>query len=129
MTAFDIYLITRCDPLLSTSRVICIFSAIALVIACVVAFAASVDEMDEILTGVRKAIRYIILPMFIPSIFLQALMPSTKEAIAMVLIPAAINNEEIQRVLENALKLFNTQLEAWLEDVGIRGSEVDIAVE
>ena len=46
------------------------------------------------------------------------LVPSTKEFAAIYLIPKIANNEQVQKVPDNLLKLLNAKLEDWINDVG-----------
>jgi hypothetical protein len=45
------------------------------------------------------------------------LIPSTRSAIAIWAVPKVINNEQVQALPNNALKLVNAQLQEWLKDV------------
>jgi MFS family permease len=47
-----------------------------------------------------------------------ALVPTTKEAIAIYALPKIVNNEKVQQIPENAVYLINRQMEAWLKDLG-----------
>lgn len=51
-------------------------------------------------------------------VILHVAVPSTKEAAAIYLIPKIANNEQLQKVPDNALKLLNAKLEAWIKDIG-----------
>ena len=50
--------------------------------------------------------------------------PSSKSAAAIYLIPKIANNEQVQQVPENALRLLNTKLQEWLQDSIIRGDAI-----
>ncbi|DBA35052.1 TPA_asm: hypothetical protein vir555_00026 [Caudoviricetes sp. vir555] len=45
------------------------------------------------------------------------LIPSTRSAIAIWAVPKVINNEQVQALPDNALKLVTAQLQEWLKDV------------
>ena len=121
MTAFDIYLITRCDAIQGFLTIILVLVTIAITVTGVVMLVTYIDDVEEEETPIKflETFKYLG-SVLLFSAFGHAIVPSTKEAVAMILIPAAVNNEEIQKVPENTLRLFNAQLEAWLEDVGIR---------
>jgi len=43
--------------------------------------------------------------------------PTTKEFAAIYLIPKVVNNEQVQKLPDNAVRLMNEKLEQWIEDV------------
>lgn len=45
--------------------------------------------------------------------------PSTKQAIAIITIPKIVNNEQIQEMPDNALRLINQKLKEWAEETEI----------
>ena len=45
--------------------------------------------------------------------------PSTKQMIAIITIPKIVNNEQVQEMPDNALKLINKKLREWAEDTEI----------
>ena len=49
-------------------------------------------------------------------IVVWAFIPSTKEACAIYLIPKIANNEQVQKIPENALRLLNAKLEEWIDE-------------
>jgi len=55
-------------------------------------------------------------------IFCAVLIPTQKEMAAIIMLPAVINNEELQKVPDNVLKLLNAKLEEWLEDTTTTGN-------
>jgi uncharacterized BrkB/YihY/UPF0761 family membrane protein len=48
--------------------------------------------------------------------FIKVLLPTTKEFAAIYLIPKTVNNEQIQKIPDNAAKLLNAKLEEWITD-------------
>jgi len=48
---------------------------------------------------------------------IACLIPSTRSAIAIWAVPKVINNEQVQALPDNALKLVNAQLQEWFKDV------------
>ena len=49
----------------------------------------------------------------------NAFIPSTKQMIAIITIPKIVNNEQVQEMPDNALKLINKKLREWAEDTEI----------
>jgi len=45
------------------------------------------------------------------------LVPTTKEAVAIYMIPKIANNEQVQKLPDNAMKFLNGKLEAWINDM------------
>jgi len=56
---------------------------------------------------------------------LLVFLPSTKEAVAIYLIPKIANNEQVQKVPEQALRMLNAKLEQWIDDQTETNAEVD----
>ena len=96
ITAWDVYWITRLDILQG------IFAVCALVsFGCLV------------FSGIYRTI---FAPMLAIFIILVTLIPSTKEACAIYLIPKIANNEQVQKIPDNFAKLFNVKMEEWIKD-------------
>lgn len=43
--------------------------------------------------------------------------PSTKDMIAIIAVPAVVNNQDVQEIPANAAKLFNEKLKQWLDEM------------
>lgn len=41
--------------------------------------------------------------------------PTTKEAVAIIIAPAVVNNQDVQGIAENAPKLLNAKMQEWLK--------------
>jgi hypothetical protein len=48
------------------------------------------------------------------------LIPSSKQAAAIYLVPKIANNEQVKQLPNNAVSLLNKQLEAWMADFDIK---------
>lgn len=59
--------------------------------------------------------RNILIPLFVVSGLLLSLLPSTKQAATIILLPAIVNNEQIQTTVGNGLDLMELTTE-WLKD-------------
>ena len=116
MTWFDVYLFTRLDAIHGFFQglmvVIGIFSGAAMLTLLLIGFIEECDELKHI--GIRVA-KYTI-PAFFFCVFMYGLIPTTKEFAAIYLIPKIANNEQVQQIPENALKLLNAKFEEWLKD-------------
>jgi hypothetical protein len=43
--------------------------------------------------------------------------PSTKEMVAIYMIPKIVNNEQVQKLPDNAMKFLNGKFEEWINDM------------
>jgi len=56
-------------------------------------------------------------------LFIALLIPTTKKAVAIYMIPKIANNEQVQKLPDNALKFLNGKFEAWIADMTEKGKE------
>ena len=120
MTWQMVYWITRLDAIRCVSIGVAILLAITVVVLFVmgVSFCGDRTSASEDKT-IRRQYRKVTVRCMFPLIFLLfliAFIPSTKEACAIYLIPKVVNNEEVQKVPNNALKLLNAKLEEWIDE-------------
>lgn len=126
ITAWDIYLLTRLDSLLSFAQGLCVLTIIGLIV-CLVGSLVSCLCADEMAEGIPKKWRkafWIVLPITIFINFVEITIPSTKTVVAMWGIPKIVNNEELQQIPSNATKFINSQLKEWIEEYVDTGKEV-----
>lgn len=112
MTAFDIYLISTLDSVLTVCTVLTGISITAIVIS----FIGYVEDNDnKFLQYLKKAVT-----VFVCSVLAFVFIPSSKTVLAMYTIPpvitAAQTNQEMQKLPENVLKFINNYLENELND-------------
>lgn len=113
MTAFDIYLISTLDSILT----VCGLLAGVSVTAAVLSIGAYVNfDNVKYLKCLKKAIA-----VFICSVLALVFIPTSKTVLAMYTIPpviaAAQTNQEIQKLPENVLKFINNYLEKYSEEI------------
>lgn len=129
ITSWQVYWITRLDGFIGLLIFFSIVSFIIVAVSCIVAmikYSESQDrdwcnshrENSNRLFLLWKKVTLISLPIFIISTLLINLIPSTKELAAIYLIPKIVNNEQVQKIPDNALKLLNGKLEQWIKDMG-----------
>lgn len=108
MSAWEVYLFTR----LSAVNII---SVILLVVFGLTGFLLTLFGFIEEEPEQKKLGKW---SLFIAgiSMLLLVIIPTTKEAAAIYLIPKLINNEQVQKIPENAAKLLNAKLDEWIED-------------
>ena len=116
VTGWDIYWLTRLDNICIFLAVIWVLSFIVIIVSIFVGIFALVEDNDEIKNGVKQVLRRFVpiaILLSIPAIFL----PNTKEYAAIWLLPKVINNEQVQKIPEHALKLLNLKVEQWIADM------------
>lgn len=115
MTPFDVYLITILDNLKYCCKGVITFSIICLVISFIVWAIATLSE------STYAVVKYKFFPIICSMILifstaLTALTPTSKQMACIYIIPKIVNNETIQQLPENILKLLNNYLEDLLKD-------------
>lgn len=110
ITSWDIYWITRLD---SINMFLILFGLFLPFTILFWMWTGDEKENDELYY--RKSIFSTIA---ISIIFLSSacFLPSTKEAAAIYLIPKIVNNQQVQKIPDNAIKLLNVKLEQWIDD-------------
>lgn len=124
ITNFDIYVITRLDSILGTLWGATVISIIALLVFVVLLCPAFIEEMDELKKVCKKGIITSSVCLITFGI-LMALVPTTKEAVAIWAIPKIANDETVQHIPKDFAKLIDTKLQEWINDTGLIDSETD----
>ena len=120
MTWQMVYWITRLDAIRNVSIGVAISLAITVIVLFIVGFSycgdnTSTQEDKKIQRQYRRVAARCVCPLVF-LLFLITFIPSTKEACAIYLIPKIVNNEQVQKVPENALKLLNAKFEEWIDE-------------
>jgi hypothetical protein len=112
ITLWDIYWITRLDGA-------CLFLTFGAVISPIAALMCMLfGELEEgSVWHFRKSIITLISLVVVFSL-LRVFLPSTKEAVAIYMVPKIVNNEQVQKLPDNAMKFLNTKLESWISEMG-----------
>ena len=116
MSGWTIYWITRLDAISTALVVVVAITGSIGAIAAVVSFFIGADEHDDVLYFFRKwpiklaALAWPVL------LLLCCLIPSTKEAAAIYLIPKIANNEQVQQVPDKAMQLLQGKLDEWISE-------------
>lgn len=110
ITMWDVYWFTRLDSLIG----LCIFFIVVFATMLIVMgiFAVIEDRWEK----VKKSFMICAATMTF-FIILATFLPSTKEAVAIYILPKIVNNEQIQKLPDNALQLMNTKMEEWIKDM------------
>jgi len=113
MTGFDVYLITRCGAIQALFIVVAIVSGVLGIIA----LAIEVLDEDNELPPLKKWIAASCIICGISSVG-AVLMPDTKEAAAIYLLPKIANNEQVGAIPSKTLSVLEGKLDEWIKDMG-----------
>jgi len=114
ITSWDIYWITRLDAIQGLCVAVVIVGVILLLLSPIyhTSIGCSTGRMKTFWMWVKIAV--------IATVFASlvgTLLPSSKEFAAIYLIPKIANNEQVQKIPDNALKLLNGNMEQWLSEM------------
>jgi predicted membrane protein len=119
ITSWDIYWITRLDGINVALSVIIGWVIAASIIGGVGYYTWIFDSClgDKERHWKRyKMLAVSLISLIMVLITLLLLTPTTKEAAAIYLVPKIANNEQVQKLPDNAMKLLNGKLEEWVSD-------------
>lgn len=74
---------------------------------------------------VTWALKCIVFPSFVMSVLLIAFVPSSKTLAAMYVIPAVVNNEQIQNIGKNGLESLELLTKQWVDELREEKSKKD----
>lgn len=116
LTMWDVYWVTRLDE-------ICWMFAVAMIVTGFIFGLSSIGYpfvKEEVFYGDNKRMNRFMkinLAVFVSVCVIGSFVPSTKEACAIYLLPKIVNNEQVQKLPDNAMKLLNGKMEAWIDDM------------
>ncbi|MBQ4566618.1 MAG: hypothetical protein IJA79_00640 [Desulfovibrio sp.] len=122
ITAFDIYFVGMLDSLKSSMGALSLASiVIGLVGVIILTFVYANDSiLDDVqktqLLKVGKRVLITALIILTLSCGVRTFLPSSKLAAAMYILPAAANNEDLQKIGGNSLKILRDLTEKWLQE-------------
>lgn len=111
MTAFEAYLLV----ILNNVRVMLSISTTILGVAALIFTVAYYDPLIRDRERLIAKPRNILIPLFVISGMFLSLLPSTKQAATIMLLPAIVNNEQIQTTVGNGFDLMELATE-WMKD-------------
>ncbi len=122
ITTFGMYLFTRLDSINDVLGLTFGISVVFLGVCTFFYFLLSLDSRDhdirDGLAGIIKSKLFIFILIF--SGISGCLLPTSKQAAVIYLVPKLANNEQIKQLPDNAVNLLNKQLEAWIADFDIK---------
>jgi len=115
VTGWHIYWITRLD---SIKNLVMIPSIVLLVLGIIALFVVLPEALTEEDSVTKKVFRFAktVVPMAFLGLGLVTMLPGKKDAIAIWVAPKILNNEDVQALPQDALKLVRKQLTSWIED-------------
>lgn len=114
MTMFESYILV----ILSNVKILLGVSTTILGIAALVFTIAYYDPLIHDKERLVAKPRNILIPLFVISGMFLSLLPSTKQAATIILLPAIVNNEQIQTTVGNGLDLMELATEWMKEQMG-----------
>lgn len=118
ISAWEVYLFTRLDAIHVIAGAAIVMAAIGLLLFGIHYFFEDMWERDDDNKEKKKTVKTIkrLVAVAISGLLVCVIIPSTKEAAVIYLLPKIANNEQVQKMPENFVKLLNTKMEAWIED-------------
>lgn len=120
MSHWTIYLILKLDALCDFFHTITVISGVISMLAGIGWFIWAMEDSDA--PAAIKALK-ITVPTFMLFFLLFALTPSTKQAAAIYLIPKVINNESVQNISTNTLKILEEYTADLLKEMKEKADE------
>ncbi len=118
ISAWEVYLFTRLDAIHVIAGAAIVMAAIGLLLFGIHYLFEDMWERDDDNKEKKKTVKTIkrLVAVAISGLLVCVIIPSTKEAAVIYLLPKIANNEQVQKVPENFVKLLNTKMEAWIAD-------------
>ena len=122
ITAFDVYLVGMLDSIKESTVFIVLLSVCAILVGAsilIIANTSSYMSDEQISRLIKVGKRTLITSIIITTIFLgvHTFLPSSRLAAAMYILPAAANNEDLQKIGGDSLKILRELTEKWLQGV------------
>ena len=118
ITSWDIYWITRLDNITALAVGATIVLSVVFVLSGIfIPMASDCFDISENVWKLIKRIFKVLITIWCISVFVNAACPTSKELVAIMFVPKIANNEQLQQVPENALKLINSKLKEWVADI------------
>ena len=101
MNMFEMYVITRCDVIVTIAMVFAIVSAVAFCLSVFFYIYGKVEEYEEQVKVTKRTAKLSLILLAI-STFTIAFVPTTKECFAIAVLPKVINTEDISAIKSEA---------------------------
>lgn len=119
VSPFEVYMIMQLDSLISLFKGFAWAAGILGVMFFafgLICWASSIEEEDQGIILGRKCFKFttwVCVPALLFCMVTSTLLPNTKTIAAMYLVPTVINNEQVQKLPEDLLKLFRGLIKDW----------------
>lgn len=115
LTSMDMYWLTRLDSLNTWLWIVVIISGLASMVAVLAAMIATATR-DRCAVYLRRIAKYVVTVFFVFGTG-SVLVPTTKEMVAIYVVPAIANNEQVRSIPDTALKLADEYLKQKLDEL------------
>jgi len=120
MSGWTVYWITRLDTIVALSVFFFVLLSVILIVAIIISY-IDPDIWDYIKYRRRTSLSFLLV-WFLFAIT-SFLLPCTKEAVAIYMLPRIANNEKVADIPDKMLNLFNAYLKEWTEGLQDGGKE------
>ena len=117
ITAWDVYWITRLDGIGFLCMTMFLVALAAVVVWCFVMGPAEMWQYNKEKHPQYLRLLYAAIASGLLVLTIGTFIPTTKEAVAIYMIPKIANNEQIQQLPDNAMKFLNGKFEEWIGDM------------
>lgn len=101
MNPLEIYIVMRCDEILNFAKMVAIISTLA-TLCCLVLFFRAKAEDEEEDAKTMKSVTKKVFAVWLASCFVLTFVPSTKECLAIAILPKVVNGEDISAIKSEA---------------------------
>lgn len=115
LTSMDMYWLTRLDSLNTWLGTVVVMAGLASVVSVLMAIVATFRE-DDSAFDLRRIAKYIVGVFFVLGT-ISVFVPTTKEMVAIYVVPAIANNEQVRSIPDTALKLADEYLKQKLDEL------------
>jgi len=119
ITSAGLYWLTRVDPINTFAEITIWLLAVGLILAICITFITHEDYEDgsgcDSVVKLLKKLKWFILLTGCPVILTLIFLPTTKELAVILVAPVVVNNEDVQRIPVDILKLARQELDKLLE--------------
>lgn len=118
ISTFQIYLITILDNIQIISVLLSLTFFIFLMVVTLFIYIEDHEYGNESNTKSAKKLAKVLTILLIIFVLAATFIPSTKQTAFIILAPKVINNEEVQKLPQNALQFLNKKMESYINDLG-----------
>jgi len=115
ITSSDIYWITRLDVFNNVAQFLCFVSLVLFVLGAITWWMYKEDGSDQESINMYAKSCKTLFAAFLVTTLVWSFIPTTKEFAVIYLAPKVINNEQVQKLPDNFVKLLNTKMEQWMK--------------